>query len=214
MYLTYLKTTLVEALKRTFDETYPDEDFREIHASIEYPVKEAEYPGIWVDYDDVDDLQIAGVDHQEYIFQDPDFMPITRWKFSGYVTYTVTALTSLERDRLYDQVVNVLAFGEFDPARKRFREFIEDNDFIATNFNFDKISPKGSVAAPGTPWGTDEIIYERSISVGVIGEFVPHPVNGALVPLDQIIVTPVVVIDPEDPGELPVSGGDLITDWH
>lgn len=204
-YLTYLKTMLVEALKVTFDAGYPETEWRGLYVSIEYPVEEAHYPGIWVDYDDVDDLQIAGVDHKEYIQTEGGFLPTTRWKFSGYVTYTITALTSLERDRIYDELITVLAFGFFDPVRRKFRDYIENNDFIASNFNFDKISPKGSVAAPGTPWGTDEILYERSISMGVIGEFVPHPENGELLPLSKIVVTPVIVANNNDPGFLPLS---------
>jgi hypothetical protein len=213
-YLTYLKTMLVAALKQAFDNAYPEEDFRGVHVSIEYPIEEAHYPGIWVDYDDMDDLQIVGVDHKEYIPAEDNFYPATRWKFSGYVTCTVTALTSLERDRLYDELVTTIAFGQFDTARKRFRDFIEDNDLVAALLNFDKISPKGSVAAPGTPWGTDEIIYERSLSVGVVGEFIPHPNTGALVPLSSITFEMIMVTDPDDDGALPVTSGDLPTDWH
>lgn len=219
-YITYLKSMLVKALAVTFDVNYPNEDFRgpdRFRASMEYPIEEAHYPGVWVDYDDADDLRIAGVDHEEFMPWEDNFIPITRWQFSGYVTYTVTALTSLERDRLYDELIATIAFGKYDPVRKRFREYIESNPLVACNFNWDVISPKASVAAPGTPWGTDEVIYERSLSIGLLGEFVPNPTTGALVPLGSITVTPIVVTDPADDGKIPLDPDTVgvgVYDWH
>ena len=60
-YLVAIKTMLVDAIKNTFDANYPEEDFRGIHASIEYPVDKMSYPGIWVDFTDTGSLQIAGI---------------------------------------------------------------------------------------------------------------------------------------------------------
>ncbi len=51
MYLVSLKTLLVESLKGTFTQSYPEPDFRSLHVTLEYPTKQAEYPGIWVDYE-------------------------------------------------------------------------------------------------------------------------------------------------------------------
>jgi hypothetical protein len=214
MYLAPLKTMLVEALKETFDERYPEEHFRGVHVSIEYPIEKMHYPGIWVDYDDMDKLRIAGVDHQEFdeVHDPAGFSPFTRWRFGGYVSYTVAALTSWERDRLYDELVTTFAFGRQNPERSRFRHYIENNDFIAANFDFDEIEPKGNVAAPGTPWGTDEIIYERTVNMEVIGEFVADNENGTLAPLSAIILTQSVA---QGPGEEPVEQmSTRLTDWH
>jgi hypothetical protein len=55
--------------------------------------------------------------------------------------------------------------------------------------DFDTLQPSGAAAAPGTPWGSDEIIYERTISQQVVGEFVVDPATGALLPLSEITVT-------------------------
>jgi hypothetical protein len=208
MYLAPLKTMLVEALKETFDEHYPVADLRGVHVSIEYPIEKMHYPGIWVDYDDVEKLRIAGVDHKEYDeVHDPEgFEPFTRWKFSGYASYTVTALTSWERDRLYDELVTTFAFGRQNPDRSRFRRYIEDNDFIAANFDFDEIEPRGNVAAPGTPWGTDEIIYERTVNMEIIGEFVADNDNGTLLPLSQIILIQAAAQGLDDPPVEQITG--------
>jgi hypothetical protein len=189
-YLVSLKTMLVDALRTTFDVSYPEVDFRSVLCSIEYPVDPQSYPSVYVDYDDDDPLIRAGIDHHEFLNVgtnlEPALVPYTRWRFKGTVTFTMVALSSLERDRLYDEVVRVLAFGDENTVTSRFRTYIENNEFIAANMNFDTIVPRGNAAAPGTPWGTDEIIYERGVNVEILGEFVTNRTTGALVPLKAI----------------------------
>lgn len=192
MYLVPLKTLLVDAIKQTFDQNYPAEDFRGIHTSIEYPIDKMQYPGIWVDYQDTGSLQIAGINHREYTdpATDGTRRRYTRWRFSGYAQFTVVALTSLQRDRLYDELVRVCAFGrgtDLSPINT-FREVIETNEFLACNMDFDQIEPSGNAAAPGTPWGSDEIIYERSLNMEMIGEFISDGESQALVPLSKVVL--------------------------
>jgi hypothetical protein len=195
MYVMELKTNITEALRAVFDGAHPEPDFRNIKISIEYPVDEADYPGIWVNYDDTDELRVAGIGHIEY--DEQTGLPVTRWRFGGTVTFTVTALSSLERDRLYDELVKVLAFARFKPSISEFRERIEHNDLLAMNGNFDLLRPSGDNAALGTPWGTEEMIYEKSISFDLIGEFVSEPDQMILVPLRQIRVRGYVEGTPE-----------------
>jgi hypothetical protein len=196
-YLTHLKTALVLALQNTFNSTYPEADFRNLLVSIEYPVRKTSYPSIWVDYEDSDKLTIAGIRHQEVIDIDPDHIRhVTRWRFKGYAQFTIVALTSLERDRLYDEMVRILAFGSGgldDPGVNIFRQYIEDNPLIAMNMDFDEIESSGNNASPGTPWGTDEIIYERTINMELLGEFVSDGVTYELVPLSKVRILPQVM---------------------
>jgi len=217
MYLTRLKGMLVESLKTTFDADYVEPDFRNIHCSIEYPIEPQNYPGIWVDYEDTGPLQIAGIDHSET--SEPDINlavnRYTRWKYAGYASYTVVALTSLERDRLFDEMIRVIAFGKESTETRVFRQLVESNDFIAANFDFDRIQPRGNAAAPGTPWGTDEIIYERTLNMEVIGEFVSDAITGQLVPLSAVVLTEAKVVIPPDDYDEPVSSEDYsATNWH
>jgi hypothetical protein len=127
------------------------------------------------------------------------------------------AMTSLERDRLYDELVRVVAFSNEDGIVGRFKNTIASNDLIAATLNTDKIEGRGNGAAPGTPWGTDEIMYEKSLNLEIIGEFVPDPAAGTLINLSKIVMIPVE----ELPGELtytPVDGVDLtggqFSEWH
>lgn len=213
MYLSALKTMLVEAIQGTFDAQYPVANFRDVHCSIEYPVEPQNYPGIWVDYDDTQPLVTAGVDHHEITVVGSTVSRYRRWKFTGYATFTMAALSSLERDRLFDEVVRVIAFGAADPSTFRFRQFIEDNDLIAANFNFDKIEVRGNAAMPGTPWGTDEYIYERTINMEVVGEFVSDAETGLLVPLSRILVDPPTVYIPADATEVGVPSEPAPDGW-
>jgi hypothetical protein len=190
MYLTKLKAAMTEGLKKTFDTT-PTQDFQGENApfvSIEYPMDRQQYPSVWVTYDDRDSLTIAGIDHREFVVDDLGGMhDVTRWKFAGTVTLTAVALSSLERDNLYDELVRIYAFSRIEQDATPFRNTIETNDFIAVVPNWDELRPGGDGAAPGTPWGTeDEVIYEKSASFDVEGEFVSDPATAVLVPLSAI----------------------------
>jgi hypothetical protein len=190
MYLAPLKTAVVEAFRATFNENYPNADFQNILVDIEYPMTQQSYPSLWVTYEDTDELTIASIGHVETTF-DPEaqtYTQVNRWKFKGIVTVTAVALSSLERDRLYDEVVRTFAFGRQNEALSVFRDLVEENDLIAMNFNFDDLQPSGDAAAMGTPWQTDEMIYEKSVSIVVQGEFVGDPNTRALVPLSRVIV--------------------------
>lgn len=189
-YLTVLKTALVQGLRECFDGDYPEEDFRDINVSIEFPAEEQNYPGIWVNYSDTAPLVSAGIDHHE--FTEPGnqghVRQYTRWKFAGTASFTVVALSSFERDRLYDEMVRVIAFARESDQVPEFRAYIENNEFVAMNANFDEIQVGGNSAAPGTPWGTDEYIYEITLNIDVIGEFISEGSTGSLAPLALIRV--------------------------
>ena len=190
-YLVHVKTALVQALRSCFDGDYPEEDFRDINCDIEFPSQAQQYPGIWVNWSDTAPLISAGIDHHE--FTDPSFPDLyvrrfTRWRFTGYASFTVVALSSLERDRLYDELVRVIAFARENDQVPEFRAYIESNEFVAMNGNFDEIDVQGNSAAPGTPWGTDEYIYEVTLNIEVVGEFISDGSTGSLAPLSTIKV--------------------------
>lgn len=144
------------------------------------------------------------------------------------------ALSSFERDRLYDELIRTMAFTREVDQVTEFRSYVEDNDLIAANMDFDTIESRGNAASPGTPWGTDEIIYERTISMQIIGEFISEGTTGSLVPLKRIIVngslvdvlprdyevadlpvTDTLIVDEEHGAKVYVPGpGDTGYDWH
>lgn len=199
MYLVHLKTLLTEAVKQTFDSEFADPDFRRVHASIEFPMERQAYPGIWIDYSPIGPLQIVGIGHKE--FTDPGSeggaRKVTRWRFQGEASFTVVALTSLERDRLHDEVIRVLAFGNEHSSTSEFRAYIEDNEFLAINIDFDEIVTRGFSSSMGTPWQSDEMIYEAEIAMECFGEFLSDSLSETLISFDSVKFIPIVEGDPD-----------------
>lgn len=191
MFLAEVLTAITEGLKRTFNDEYPVADFRKLHVSIEYPVAEASYPAIWVGFEPTSTLVRAGINHVEFLEREVDgetrFGQVTRWRFQGTVQYTVISLSSLARARLADEVIRTIGFGELEEGRGTFRDFIEDNPLIPLSMDYDTIEMRGVAETPGTPWGTDDILYEVTMTSRVVGEFLSDP-QGILVPLTAIRV--------------------------
>lgn len=191
MFLAKTKTLLTDAMRTTFDSDYVEPDFRNLLVSIEYPMQQHEYPSILVDMEVTGELEVAGIGHVEYAEEGADegTRGFTRWRMTGYAAYTVVALSSFERDRLFDEVVRVMAFGKEAAQTNEFRSYIEDNEFIALNFDFDQIGVRAIAAAAGTPWGTDEMVYEATIAMEFVGEFVSDHQTQTLIPLSAVVVT-------------------------
>lgn len=192
MYLTNLLSLAVLAVRETFDSEYVEEDFRRLWCSLEYPVDQASYPGIWVDYLPTTNIQAAGIAHVEYTPPglDGSYRKFTRWRYAGQIQLTVVTLSSLERARLVDEVVKVIAFGRENPSRSRFIRLIESNDLIGCQVQLDRIGVSGKDESAGTPWGTDEFIYEQTVVLDCEGEFVSDGTDAVLVPLSSVQVTP------------------------
>lgn len=191
MYFALVKTTLVEAVKRVFDADYPEADFRDVHVSMEYPDALAHYPGVWVDFQPgMDGLQAAGIGHVEWSGEGDDGSrrQFTRWRFGGSAQFTCVAMTSLERDRLVDEFIKIIAFGHEQPQRSDFRAYVEGGEFVALSLNWDRIGLTGKSDLPGTPWGTDDVIYEQTISLGCVGEFASEGTTLAFVPVSEVRV--------------------------
>lgn len=187
-YLRTIKTTAVQAVQQSFEARYPAPDpdggVQPVFISVEYPVEEANYPAIWVDYEG-NELRTVGIAYTE---QDAEGNVYARWRFAGHVVFTVVALSSNERDMIYDQMVAMTAFAAQSDFPGRFREVVEAAPLIATTWSFDTVEERPPAAAPGTPWGTMDMIYEHGFALQVLGEFVSDPNTYELVNLSEIQV--------------------------
>lgn len=211
MYITPVKALGIEALHTVFDDQYPVAEFRGLHASLEYPMQTVDLPEIWVRYSDTAPLRQAGLSHIEDVHPVTGgrIQPYTRWRFQGSWEFVVVAASSLERDRVYDELIATIAWSGYDSLRGRFRRYLETNDLIDLTLRTDEIESTGESAEPGTPWGTDEVLYERTLNVDLIGDFTPDPETGIIVPLSKIVVAADVdlTIDPK-------ASGDGMGTWH
>jgi hypothetical protein len=192
VFLVQLKTTITQALRGVFNATYPVADFQNLPITIEFPYQEQQYPGVWVTWDPVGTLSRAGIDNLFYgppeatTEDNPNLL--FRYRFSGYSMYTIGALTSMQRDRLYDELVRVFLMNG-DPNVQVFRQYIEDSPYIFMNMDFDNISTRGMAENAGTPWGTNDFIYEATLAIETVGEFISDEFFTSLVPLAQITNT-------------------------
>lgn len=210
MYITRVNALAIEALQQTFDEHYPVEEFRGLRVSLEYPVQEPQIPSVWVRYTDTGPLQQVGVAHvEDRDEQGARVEQYTRFKFHGAWEFVVVAMSSVERDRIYDELIATIAWSGFDTLRGRFRSYLESNDLIDLTLRTDEIESTGESAAPGTPWGTDEVLYERTLSVDMIGDFSADPQTGVIVPLSKIEIIPTVDLTLDDEAR-----GEGFGSWH
>lgn len=217
MFISETNVVAVEALRATFDSAYPVAQFRPhevagsvqpLWISVEAPMARSHYPGIWVEFETTGDLQTAGIDHKEVVVDDGGRERLVRrWRFTGRLLLTCAALSSVERDLLADEVIKLLASGMEHPARSRFRQAIEGNDLVGLQANWDKTSMTSPVGAPGTPWGTDDWVYERTLVKEVQGEFVSDLTQ------DQSVLVPLSAVRiyeraQGEPWPTPVAGQD------
>jgi hypothetical protein len=114
-------------------------------------------------------------------------------------------LSSLERASLFDEMIKIIAFGQTADSRRQFRSLIERNELIALSANWDNIRQSGSASTTGTPWDTDEQIYEITVSIGIQGEFVSDALTGALLPVTDIDI--IAYSETDDPPAAPSSDG-------
>lgn len=209
MYLAETRTLLWKATKEAFaSPVSPDIDFSDIHVSLQYPIQKVDYPAVWVDFEPEGNLTRSGIAHVEYQpSPEPGGGPYTqmaRWKFGGNATFTAMAMTALERDRLIDALIQIVAFSGQSEAMGTFRASLHANQLISLAMDFDKIEQRGFGVGAGTPWGTDELIYEGTLSLAVVGEFVSSP-DGQLQGLSGFTIIPL------QPGETdPTDGGGWI----
>lgn len=169
--MTHTKAQAIKALRQTFDGDFIEPDFRNIKIDLEYPVDAQNYPSIWVDFEPLGNLQIVGIGHSEYVSNGPNFNDAYRWRFAGHLTFTAVAMSSFERDRLVDSLVKVFAFSRV-AALSAFRQIIEGGELIALNADFDQVEMRGFSTSSGTPWGTDDLIYEGTVVMEIAGEFI------------------------------------------
>jgi hypothetical protein len=161
----------------------------EVSVEMEYPMEEKYYPGIWVQFSFTEFVN-AGIGHEivkkvTLNAGTPDerinWETIREIQFKGTVTLTVVALTNLERDRVSDRLVTMLAYARTpeyvltDPTydTKQFRGLIgalKDNPYVAIAIDHDTVTPGGQTVTPGVPWDPETLGYEDSYSFQIMGQ--------------------------------------------
>jgi len=202
MFIADTTTIWIEALKEVFGPDHPIATMRNLSVYTEYPVNEAQYPGLWVQFTPQGDVQNVGIGHVEYTDGSAPgtLRRVYRWKFKGVVEIVIAALGNLERSNMVDEVLKTIAYGHPEDATEIsvLRSYIQGNDLIGLLVTWDSVQVGGFAESQGSPWGGDEVIYEGTVSISIEGEVAFDPVGGNLVPLAQVKIDPMIQdVDPD-----------------
>ena len=187
-FIVAVKKGVIQALKTTFNSTYPDPILRGISVEMEYPAKLEQYPGIWVQFS-FRDVQAMGIGNPVLINPDTE-QRYQMWMFGGTVTLTIVALTSKERDTIADKVIQMYAFHSLNSEANNFRSFLATWPYINMSVNNDVLRPGGQSNTVGAPWSPDVLVYEDTYSFDIVGQFASDFPTGELVYLREIRTKP------------------------
>jgi hypothetical protein len=183
-----VKRGIMVALRQAFEHTSLESPGRgAMSIDFEYPLTQQDYPGIWVQFS-LTDLRRVGIAHEVIVEEGGVWCPVQEWSFSGRVTLTIVALSSLQRDQLADVLITVLAFsrppqlpfaaggvitkdGEDTRQFRQLMQSIADNPYVSMTINSDTILPGGQGVSQGTPWAQEVLAYEDNYSFDLIGQF-------------------------------------------
>jgi hypothetical protein len=196
-FLVASKLTVVEALRSVFDSqglADPDLGPYPRVISIDYPVALEDWPNIFVQLR-VTNMSWTGIDPDEYVLTD-DALPVSvdnpyirlrHGIFDAFLDMQVNALTSGERDRMWDVLVGIFMAGRAKDDTADFFDRIETGEFVGMTVMEGAVEPQGDAVTP-VPWNNEDLGYEASLRVGVVGEFYLNAYNQTLVPLTAIQV--------------------------
>lgn len=170
----------------------------EIHVDMEYPMEKEKYPGIWVQFS-LSDLQPSGIG---MVLTDRDSGDrIQQFMYQGRVTLVVVALSSLERDRISDFLISMLAFSRIPNPRLYTENGVQEsftdlysaldaNPHLSVTVNSDRPRPGGQTTTVGVPWSPNLLAYEDAHSFEVLGEFQLVTTSDGLYRLERIDIEP------------------------
>jgi len=157
-----------------------------LYIDLEYPMKEVQYPGIWVQYSSTS-LKRAGISQEAWVQEDDgNWCPIQEWEFRGRITLSIVALKNKDRDRVADMVIGMLAFArppdlvltkplEDTKQHRALISTIAENPYVSMTLNTDVIYPAGQSVEVGVPWQTDAkdnvLAYTDGYAFDVMGQF-------------------------------------------
>lgn len=170
----------------------------EVHVSMEYPNKQEQYPGIWVQFS-LSSLRNAGMGMVQTDRETGD--SLQHYTYTGRVTYVVVAFTNKERDRLAEYLLKALTFSRRvtpnlfteDGVQETFTDlydYLDQDEHLSMTPNTDTITPMGQSTTFGVPWDPTAVVYEDAYSFDVRGEFMQVYTNEGYFKLRRVDVVP------------------------
>jgi hypothetical protein len=193
-YKTFLKRAMVESIQNAF-KNHPDKKIAGSKVGIDYRTDRTDFPQVIVKFYE-QTIANAGVGHSEWFPSptDPNYKtggPYTEFiqyghrMYRGSLEFEIWALSTLDRDKMADAIIEVLAMSEVSTEglafRARIYESIEEAQpyshwhFVA--LNTDLISGYGEQQG-FVPWLAEDVLsFQTSYRIPVFGEFYSRTPN-------------------------------------
>lgn len=152
------------------------------NVSLDYPVTQLEYPGIWLTtaFNTLKWNSING----ELIH--PEGYKYNMGEFEATISFEVIALSNEERDAMTDALANMVMFGSLETDSDAFYRFLAEEPYIALTPLLGEVKLSQDGVNIGTPWDPNQIAYTKTVSFNVVGEFAQRLDNKVLIPLREI----------------------------
>jgi hypothetical protein len=182
-YRTYIKETIVEALREVFA-AHPDPLIRNTKVTPELPTDRAQYPTVIVRYYNRS-FRNAGVGHHEWILATPEgyepklYQKFRHFMYNGDIELKILAMSSKDRDYLADAIVQTVGMAEAEHYTKAFLDRVYNSDVEAEpqsryhfiNLSTDEFSELGDQEGPA-PWMEEDLlVYSSTFRIPIFGEF-------------------------------------------
>lgn len=182
-YRTYIKETMVEALRAVF-QNHPDPLLSDTKITVELPTDESSYPAIIVRYYNRY-LRNAGIGHHEWFLATPEgyepklYQKFQHFMYAGDVEFKVLALSSKDRDFLADALVQTIGMSKSETYTQAFVNRVYDSDHEAEpqslyhfiNLATDDFQELGD-QEQNAPWMEEDLlVYSATFRVPIFGEF-------------------------------------------
>jgi hypothetical protein len=185
-YKTYVKQSLVEALRSVFA-NHPDNLLQSTKVSIDYPTSENKYPTVLVRFYERQ-IRNAGVGHVEYLLRGNTSVrdKFRHYLYDGDIEFAIYALSSKDRDLISDSVVQTITMADTAAYTNTFMDHIyrpapdttspyDPANYNYVNLNSDLVTGAGE-SQTQQPWlSEDQLQYQTSYRVQVYGEFYSLP---------------------------------------
>lgn len=214
-YKTFLKRAIAEAMQAAFN-GHPDAQLAKTKIGVEYATDMESFPQIIVKFYEKK-IDNAGVGHMEWgpspndpLYPDgpfTKFVPYRHRIYKGDIEFEIWAKTIVDRDKMADALIEILAMGEVSPMGKNFTDRLYGvmsstpyGEFHYVTLNTDEINGYGEQAGL-VPWmAEDTWSYQTSYRIPLLGEFysltpVEHNGEGYI---DEVDFYPYDEADPED----------------
>ncbi len=192
-YKTLLKQSVVEALEAVFED-HPDRLLEDTKVRLQSSFKEVDYPTIVLNYNE-QDISDSGIGHYERAQDTVSglWYRRRRKRYHGTLQFTVSALSTLDRDIISDALVETIMM----PDMHVYTDFFMSRIYRQEEFEWLKDMPEGSIgtahyyhfinignqqlsaggeSAIPNPWGAEDVlIYQTSYSIPVMGEVMSLP---------------------------------------